>query len=208
MDMNRDMNSDNNNSGNENKSLLGEMLYEIKEALRSEPHSIEEIRRALHTPEVEAGGLLALIERHHDFLQESIVVLLDHQAEGREKQLHLTRLVKLLKMHAQSEQEILYSNLIQHSVQEARLEGMAAQDEHNLAFQLVNELKIQNFETLWTEDIEAKARVLSSLIANHILEEESELFPVVRREMSKEDLSLMATEYIRRCKLHLDEDLA
>jgi hypothetical protein len=174
---------------------------------RDRPYSLIEIRQTLDDIS-EKTSLLDLIERHHDYLEESIPVLTDKMAPIDEKQKHLTRFLHLLNMHTKAEEETVYQGLLASTERSAHLEGIACQNEHDLAAMLAEEVDALNFESNWSEEADAKARVLASLVENHIIDEERSLFSEVRRDIPAQILKKLRFEYIEKCKHYLDVELS
>ncbi len=180
----------------------------LKEIVRTEPHTLQEIREALDEAEKDHKQLVPLLKEHHDYLQESIAVLLDKDSTDFQKQEHLERFFRLLEMHGKAEQEVLYTHLKANEEKDARLEGYAGQDEHDLAFQLEVELTDMGYKTEWNEQISAKAKVIAGLVKNHIKEEESMMFPIAETNMTEEELEDMRDAYIQKCISYLINDRA
>jgi hemerythrin-like domain-containing protein len=173
--------------------------------LQGGTHEFSEIRSALDVDVAEEKGFITILKEHHDYIEESIKVLMSKDAPDEDKQNHTLRFFRLVQMHGKAEQETLYASLIESSSADARLEGFGGQDEHDLAFQLENELKMMGYETQWNEEIAAKARVAASLVQNHISEEESEMFAVAREKLSDVSFERMRTEYVTKCREYLDQ---
>lgn len=169
------------------------------EIVRTEPHSIDEIRASLDKDLKDHKQFVPLLKEHHDYLQESISVLMDVDTTDFQKQEHLERFFRLLEMHGRAEQEVLYNHLKANDAREARLEGFAGQDEHDVAFQLEAELTKMGYKTEWNEEIEAKAKVLAVLVKNHIKEEESTMFDIAESHMTEEELEDMRDSYVQKC---------
>ena len=131
-------------------------------------------------------------------------VLMDKDAAPRNKQRHLSRFLDLLDMHGRAEEETLYRCLMRNPSKEARLEGLGGQDEHDIAYQLGQELRQLNFEFAWSESIDAKAKVVASLMANHIKEEERKMFSIAQNDIETDELRALTDEYIEKCKYYLD----
>jgi hemerythrin-like domain-containing protein len=173
--------------------------------LQGGPHEFSEIRSALDVDIAEEKSLITILREHHDYIEESIKVLMNRDAPAEDKQSHTIRFFKLVQMHAKAEQETLYENLMASPSLDARLEGFSGQDEHDLAFQLENELKSMGVETQWNDEIAAKARVAASLVQNHINEEESEMFAIAREKLSDAVFGQMRSSYIAKCLEFLDQ---
>jgi hemerythrin-like domain-containing protein len=175
---------------------------------RSDAYSIGEIREMLDDSGSKPISIISMITEHHDFLEESIPVLTDKMAPFDEKQRHLTRFLHLLNMHARSEEETLYQALANSDFKDAHLESYAGIEEHELAFQIADELAELSYETIWSEVADAKARVLASLVQNHIDEEESSMFVIAKRDLSHELLLQLGSEYREKCKRYLDAEIS
>ncbi|MBC7427932.1 MAG: hemerythrin domain-containing protein [Bacteriovorax sp.] len=180
----------------------------FKEMARTGPHSLEEVRLSLDTDLADHKQFIPLLKEHHDFLEESISVLIDKEATDFQKQEHLERFFRLVEMHGKAEQEVLYNHLKANPEKEARLEGFAGQDEHDLAFQLEAELTGMGYKTQWTEEIAAKAKVVAGLVKNHIKEEESTMFLIAVENMTEEEMEDMRDAYIQKCIGYLINDRA
>ena len=174
---------------------------------RDEPYSLPEIRQTLDEASARNTSFFQLLEKHHDFLEESLPVLMDKIAPIDEKQKHLTRFLHLWNMHAKAEEETLYQGLLDASALDAHLEGMWGQDEHLIARQLANELQELNYESNWSEEADAKAKVLASLVESHIEEEERNLFLTAKRDIDAQVLKNLKAEYLEKCKHYLDLEL-
>lgn len=175
----------------------------FKEIVRTEPHSLEEIRVSLDKDLADHKQFVPLLREHHNYLEESISVLMDTDTTEFQKQEHLERFLQILEMHGKAEQEVLYNHLKANDAREVRLEGFAGQDEHDIAFQLEAELIDMGYKTEWSEEIEAKAKILAGLVKNHIKEEENVMFPIATSHMTEEELEDMRDSYIQKCMGYL-----
>lgn len=180
----------------------------FSEMIRVEPHTIDEIRVTLDVDLSKHKQFVPLLKEHHDYLQESISVLLDNDTTDFQKQEHLERFFRLLEMHAKAEEEVLYTFLQVNTQREARLQSLSAQEEHDIAYQLEDELIKMGYQTEWTEEIEAKAKVMALLVKNHLKEEESVMFPLAESCMTEEELEGMRDAYIQKCSSYLVNERA
>lgn len=171
----------------------------FKEMVRAEPHTIDEIKKLLEEDMAEHKQLVPLLKEHHNYLEESISYLLDKDSTDFEKQEHLERFFRLLEMHGKAEQETLYRHLKENYEKEARIEAFSGQDEHDIAFQLEQELLGMGYKKEWTEAIEAKAKVVATLLKNHIKEEEHSMFPIAESHMTEEELEQLRDAYVQKC---------
>jgi hemerythrin-like domain-containing protein len=148
-----------------------------------------------------------LLEKHHEFLKESIPVLLDKVAPTDEKQHHLTRFLHLWNMHSKAEEETLYPALLNAPEREAHIEGLVCLDEHKIAKNFADELQNSDYESYWSEEVDAKAKVLANTVQNHIREEERHQFSVAKRDIHPDILIELSSEYLERCKHYLDLEI-
>lgn len=173
--------------------------------MQSSPHALADVRASLEKAAKDDRGFIDVLKDHHDYLDESISVLLDRNASDNSKQVQLIRFFKLLEMHGRAEQETLYPQLRQNEDMDVRLEGYVGKDEHDIAFQLEDELLQMGYLTTWNEVITAKAKVVATLVKNHIKEEESTMFPLAEQTLSEEELLNLRDEYLQKCKIYLEE---
>lgn len=185
-------------------SFVATVIHEIKSSLRGEPHTFNEIRYMIEDARIAETEFIEVLHQHHRFLNESIVVLTDHDSLTVEKQIHLDRFLRLFEMHGHAEEETLYRSLIRHENHDVKREGLVGQDEHDIAFKLVNDLKVSDYMVEWTDDVDAKAQVLANLVAGHLLEEEGVLFPLARRALLAGEMLVLAADYLDLCEFYLD----
>lgn len=176
----------------------------FKSLAHHESLPLEDVRLGLDEALQDQMEFIPLMERHHDYIEQSITVLMSKETNDTEKQDHLFRFFRLVEMHARAEEEVLYAALQHNSTKEARIEGFAALDEHDVVFRMERELCEMGYRTTWDDEIEAKARVVATLVKNHIQEEESEIFPLAEELFSSSHLELMCYSYIDKCKVYLD----
>jgi hemerythrin-like domain-containing protein len=170
----------------------------------NEPHNLMELRDSLDESIQNVQSFISILEDHHDYLEESIDALMDIDAEIPYKQFHLMRFLMLVDMHGHAEEETLYERLEEDQTKTARVEGYRGQNEHDLAYQLSEQLRAMDFENYWSDEVAAKAMVLASLVKNHIEEEEDTMFDVAESYIDEAELARLATEYINKCRDYLD----
>lgn len=174
------------------------------------PHEalpLEDVQLGLDEALIDEMEFIPLMERHHDFIEQSIDVLMNKASTDVEKQDHLFRFFRLLEMHGKAEEEVLYPVLRDHADKEARLAGFSAQDEHDVAFRMERELLEMGYRDSWNEEIEAKAKVVASLVKNHMKVEELEIFPLAEKLLLRSELERMSETYIVKCKIYLSDSL-
>lgn len=175
--------------------------------LSIEPHSFEDIRAELTDDIQNTPDFISVLKQHHDYLEESIDVLVDSKSAVTDKKEHLSRFLILLDMHGHAEEETLYRRLIGDDEKAARVEGLGGQEEHDVAYQLGDELIAMEYGSNWTDEVDAKAKVLASLVKNHIKEEESVMFKIAEKQFNALDFDALAREYLVKCTLYLENDL-
>ena len=165
---------------------------------------LDDVRLGLEEALQDQMEFIPLMEKHHDYIQQSISVLLEKDSSEADKQAHLFRFFRLVEMHARAEEEVLYTALQHNDDREVRLHGFAALDEHDVVFRLERELCEMGYRDNWNEEIEAKAKVVATLMRNHIKEEEQKVFPLAEKVITFSHLELMCLSYIDKCKVYLD----
>lgn len=185
------------------KTFFKEILHELRKTLRGEAHTMAEIREALASQQRKQLSLIDLLKEHHSYIKESLVVCLDSEAQDQEKQKHLERLLILFSMHAKAEEKTLYRLLADSPNKAVRIEANLGQDEHEVIFNLANELRDMHFHSLWTEDIEAKAMVFAETITHHLKKEEKDIFPLASQHLSEAALKEISSEYLNLCDTDL-----
>ena len=188
----------------QNTSFVASMLHEIKATLRGEPHTFTEIRTMIEDARIGEYDLVEILLQHHRFLNESVIILMDDASPDAEKQMHMSRFLTLLDMHGRAEEETLYRSLIRHSQHDVIRHGLVCQDEHEIAFKLASDLRAMPFVTEWSDDADAKAKVLASLVHHHMVEEEKFLFPIARKALLPNELLVLANDYLDVCEFNLD----
>ncbi len=189
-----------------NTSFVASMLHEIKASLRGEPHTFSEVRRMMEDARINGEGLIEILQQHHRFLNESIVVLMDDESSTSEKQMHLARFLRLWDMHGRAEEETLYRSLRSHTAHEVVREGLVGKDEHEIAFQLASDLRAMDYQSEWTDNADAKTKVLSGLAHHHLKEEEKIMFPLARKALLPGEFMVLASDYLDLCEFYLDGD--
>lgn len=191
----------------DNKTTVANTIHDIKKTFRHEPHTLSAIRATLESDQKAGKNLIDLMEKHHDYLQESIIILTDKLTTQTEKQSHLDRFLHLFNMHGKAEEETLYEGLMRNDVKEARVEGLSGKTEHDHVFQISKELQSMNFNVKWTEEIEAKSKVIASLVGNHIKEEESVMFHIAKKDLSELEMKKLSDLYLTKCMTYINESL-
>ncbi len=172
-----------------------------------ENHILIELKNSFQQDIMNKTGLLELIVRHHHYLQDCIAVLGDAGSSKEEKQKYLYQFLHILHMHSKAEEETLYLSFIESDVRLARLEATVGQDEHNIIYQLASEIKDMDFQLAWSEEVEAKARVLATIVETHLQEEENEMLPLIQECMDELEQVELANDYLNKCEDYLHYEM-
>ncbi len=133
--------------------------------------------------------IVDLIIEDHKPLKELIEVL-KSDAELEEKFFAFEEFAPLLVMHSKPEEQTVYVDMKLDDA--TREEGFEGDVEHQLADQLVEEIRRTKDEDLWM----ARVKVLAELVEHHIEEEEDELLPKYKQNSSKEERLAVTQEFI------------
>lgn len=142
-------------------------------------------------------NVLSLILGQHKSLKESLFVLTSDTKGDIDKQKHLVKFINLLKMHTRAEEATIYEVLMEISPDKRLV--LAAEEEHHLANSIVRELESMNYQSDWTAEIEAKAKVLGEIVKLHIDQEEKSFFEVCRQTLTRLELEAIGEEFQLRC---------
>jgi hemerythrin-like domain-containing protein len=122
------------------------------------------------------------LQQDHREVQQLFRKVMTNQSNNENREELFEQIRINLTAHADAEEVIFYPILMEESEEDA----FVATVEHNLVRVLLEDLErtIANIDSpLW----KAKCRVVSEMVDHHIEEEESELFKLARKALSKED---------------------
>ncbi len=131
----------------------------------------------------------------HAYLKECIAVLTNDYAHKNEKIFFARTFLDTLKKHSDSEEKTVYESLSEmDGLRKHILEGEA---EHGMA-RFKYETLIPRIEKMKTLDdsTEAEIKVLAELIEHHIDDEETELFPKMRKMLDSGILNEIGFQFI------------
>lgn len=154
----------------------------------------------------QSSNIISLIKDHHFILKDAIKVLKDYRGTPLSKRKKLTQFLEAFKMHAISEEETLYERM--RTLPKMRILSLEAAQEHKIAESLAEELEGLRYQDQWNDEISAKAKVLASLVEHHLLEEEKEILPLIKLQLSRAELLDLGREYLARCNEHIENNLA
>ena len=171
-----------------------------------EAESLKHLRKSLDEEEDDTN-IIHILENHHKYLKEYSDLLIHADVPINSKRSTLSLFLRILNMHARAEEETFYQVLQESRNHQVRLEGLRGHDEHEIAYEIVEELKELGAEDTWTEEIDAKVRVLAGLIKGHIKEEETIMFPLAHKFIPESKLIDLTDDYLDKCKLSLDKKM-
>jgi hemerythrin-like domain-containing protein len=102
-----------------------------------------------------------------------------------EKRTVVDRIIEALAVHAAIEEQVFYP-VIRATVPDTEDQTLESLEEHHIVKWVLSELDSMSPED---ERFDAKVTVLMENVRHHGEEEEQDLFPMVRRELSRDDLS-------------------
>jgi hemerythrin-like domain-containing protein len=106
-----------------------------------------------------------------------------------------TKLLKDLTIHENIEEEIFYPALKAKDVKALNAIVLEALEEHHLVDDIVEQLKDTPFDD---EHWSAKFKVTKENVEHHIEEEEGEMFKLVRREFTRDELEELGDRMFQR----------
>lgn len=152
---------------------------------------------------MEKENIITIIKEDHKPLKEGIQILISDSAKPSQKKSALKKFLIDLKLHAKTEEASLYDNVVDlKEVHESVLEGF---EEHAVADMLADELEGSGFESDFTDELQAKAKVLGELVKHHIEEEETEMFPLLKKAANEETLERLGELYLETYKTYASE---
>jgi hypothetical protein len=125
------------------------------------------------------------LKDQHDEVEELFEKFEDASTEG--KQAIFTEIADNLAAHATIEEKIFYPAAYVGEMKDLLKEAV---EEHLAAKRLIADLLDMDASD---ENFDAKVKVLKEQIEHHIEEEEGELFPKVRKAMSKEEREMLGS---------------
>lgn len=171
-----------------------------------EKETLKFLRQSLDQEEDETS-IIPILENHHKYLKEYASVLSDSNSSELEKQDVTALFFTIFEMHARAEEKSLYKELKGSHNQDVRLECERSFDEHEVAHEIISDLKDMGCTYSWSETIEAKMNVLTKLINTHLKGEENVTFPMTVKCVTEEQLMDLAEDYLEHCRIYLDTQL-
>lgn len=160
----------------------------------------------MQRPKGRPASIIVLIKDHHLLLKNAFPILKDARISQQKKRRTLIQFLEALKMHSTSEEETLYTRIL--SEPEASIQCLAGMEEHRIASGIAQELESQVRGKHWSEEFEAKLKILVKIVESHIREEEKILLPLVREKLSRAELEDLGRQYLSRCKVNIEDSMA
>ena len=171
-----------------------------------ETETLKLLRQSLDEEEDETS-IISVLEHHHKYLREYMSILTAPDIEAEHKQATLSLFLTIFIMYAKAEQDTFYRLLKEATNRDVRLESLKAFDENEIAFEIIKELKDLDATKSWSEEIDAKIRVLAGLIKGHLKEEQTILYPMAEKFIPESRLMDLTDEYLEKCKMYLDIEM-
>jgi hemerythrin-like domain-containing protein len=145
-------------------------------------------------------SVIDLLLFDHQYLKECIAVLVNDSADKKKKKSVAKGFLDAVQKHSTAEKKAVYSKL--ESNEELHFIILEAEIEHGIIDQKVKKLKkdLTRFRVL-KDETEAELKVLGELLQNHLMEEESEMFPKMQDAIEDAALNEMGADFMRMRKL-------
>lgn len=157
-------------------------------------------KRKTQTPAFQDVSIIDLLLLDHQYLKECIEVLTDETKDKRQKLSIARGFLDAVQKHSMAERKAVYSPL--ESNEDLHFTVLEAEIEHGIIDQKVKSLKarLKRVRSLKDEQA-AELKVLAELLKNHLMEEESEMFPRMKEAIDEEALKGMGAGFMRLRKL-------
>jgi hemerythrin-like domain-containing protein len=148
--------------------------------------------------------IIDLILADHKFIKECIEVLLSEETSKKEK-LSISRdFLETLHAHLLAEKKTVYKSLVDN--EQLHFIILEADVEHQIVEKEIKSLsqKLSRVRTL-KDEVEAELKVLAELVQKHIQEEESEMLPTMKAELTEEVLHEIGQSFLKARKFNQGE---
>lgn len=129
----------------------------------------------------EPRDLISAIEQDHDGLRRFIGVLKDTNRDMTERRRAYDLFSALLKSHTVAEENAVYAPLEKSAKMDLTIRIKEGFVEHQVADDIMARLEKVDDPKEWS----AHANVLAEIVEHHLDEEEQEMFPLIRKQISK-----------------------
>lgn len=161
-------------------------------------------KRISRVPLIQDVSVIDLLLLDHQYLKGCIEILLNDDADKNAKFSVAKGFLEAVNIHSLAEKRAIYSPL--ESNEELHFNILEAEIEHGIIDQKVRSLKLKvaNARTL-KDELEAELKVLAELLKHHLLEEEGEMFPKMKVQVSEQDLISMGQMFMKLRKFTPDD---
>ena len=151
------------------------------------------------------SNIIDLILNDHKFIKQGLLVLIDPDADSKQKLAYAKPFLVVLQKHSEAEKNVLYPAFEYED--DYRAEILESYIEHEIVDQKVKTLrrKVSHARSL-SDSLAAELKVLAELVQDHLLKEESELLPQIKDEIDEEILLELGAEFMKKRKF-TDEEL-
>lgn len=149
------------------------------------------MKRRTTSPQEKNLDIIKLILKDHQYLKNLIRVLVSDNADFRKKSKTFSEFAPLLIAHAKPEEQSLYVHL--KETKTLREHGFEGDVEHHIVDQLLNSILGTRDQDEW----QAKVKVLAELLQHHIDEEENDLLPLCREELTLHERIEVGREFLQ-----------
>ena len=171
-----------------------------------ETETLKLLKQSLDEEDDETN-VISVLEHHHKYLREYMSILTSTDIAPEHKQATLSLFLPIFNMYAKAERDTFYRLLKDSSNHDVRMEALRGMDEHEIAFEIIRELTDMGAETAWSEEIDAKIRVLAAIVRSHIKEEETVMYPMAEKNFTEARLINLTDDYLKKCKMYLDMEM-
>ena len=137
------------------------------------------------------SDIVNIILEDHKPLKRLIKIMKDSDKHSMDERAEaFAEFAPLLFVHAKPEEQVLYTFMkTDEELREGAFEGDV---EHQLADQLIEEIKRTDDQDLWS----ARVKVLAELVEHHIEEEEEDLLPDFKKESEPKERLAMGQKFL------------
>lgn len=133
---------------------------------------------------------IKLLEEQHREVEE-LFELFEKAEKKEEKRVIVAKIADALAAHGTIEEKVFYPAAYKRGEEELTDMLREAVEEHLSVKRIIADLLAMTPED---ENFEAKVKVLKEQIEHHVEEEESDLFPLAKKNLTKEQLDTMGAE--------------
>lgn len=132
----------------------------------------------------------------HRYLKDCIKYLKDDDEDKKIKLKHAKTFLDALHKHSEAEKKAVYAPCLK--VKDLKMNILEGQVEHGIADAKVKMLisGLTGLRTL-SDELEVELKVLAELVEHHIHEEETRMFPKMRKDLDKTILNEMGFQFMK-----------